>query len=53
MKSLSFVFLLFLTFSCGKVFKTTVKGKVINSVTGLGIENARVILLKAGGGQQV
>jgi hypothetical protein len=44
------IFLLFLSFSCGKVFKTNVKGKVLNPVTGLGIENARVILQKAGGG---
>jgi hypothetical protein len=50
MKSLSFVFLLLFIASCGKAFKTTVKGKVLNPVTGLGIENARVILQKAGGG---
>lgn len=48
MKNLSLIILLFLIASCGKVLKTHVKGKVLNPVTGQGIENVRVILQKSG-----
>jgi hypothetical protein len=50
MKNLSLIILLFLIASCGKVLKTHVKGKVLNPVTGQGIENVRVILQKSGSG---
>ncbi len=41
---------MFLIASCGKVLKTHVKGKVLNPITGQGIENVRVILQKSGSG---
>ena len=50
MKNLRLIILLFLIASCGKVLKTHVKGKVLNPVTGQGIENVRVILQKSGSG---
>lgn len=42
--------ILFFSVSCGKNREKTVKGRVLNPVTGEGIANARVILQKEGGG---
>ena len=47
---LSMFILILITTSCGKNWTKTVKGKVLNPVTGEEIANARVILQKEGSG---